>query len=96
MSPVKQRLLSAMTYGRSSTIEQAPDFQLEKLLMILEFWKGDGPWSAFDHRMIQSEQDANHSGIHETEYLLSIPGMRESILEGMATPIQDCNRELEW
>jgi hypothetical protein len=28
----------------------------------------------------------------ETLYLLSIPGMRESIREGMATPIEDCDR----
>lgn len=34
--------------------------------------------------------------VQETLYLLSIPGMRESIREGLATPIEDCNRELEW
>jgi hypothetical protein len=30
----------------------------------------------------------------ETLYLLSIPGMRESIREGMATPIEDCDRDM--
>ena len=35
------------------------------------------------------EQDHNHSGTKETDYLLSIPGMGESSLEGMATPIED-------
>lgn len=36
--------------------------------------------------------------IQETLYLQSIPGMRESIVEGMATPISDCvsEEELEW
>ncbi|MEJ5364409.1 MAG: type II toxin-antitoxin system Phd/YefM family antitoxin [Desulfosoma sp.] len=34
--------------------------------------------------------------IQETMYLLSIPGMRESIREGLATPIEECDRELEW
>jgi len=34
--------------------------------------------------------------VQETLYLLSVPGMRESIREGMATPIEDCARELEW
>ncbi len=34
--------------------------------------------------------------IQETMYLLSIPGMRESIREGLAAPIEECDRELEW
>jgi len=31
--------------------------------------------------------------IQETMYLLNIPGMRESIREGLATPIEDCTEE---
>ena len=42
------------------------------------------------------EQGHNHSGTKETDYLLSISGMRELILEGMATPVQDCDRALTW
>ncbi len=34
--------------------------------------------------------------VQETLYLLSVPGMRESIREGLATPIEECDRELEW
>ena len=34
--------------------------------------------------------------IQETMYLLNIPGMRESIREGLATPIEECTRELDW
>lgn len=34
--------------------------------------------------------------IQETVYLLSIPGMRESIRKGLATPVEECDRELEW
>ena len=34
--------------------------------------------------------------IQETMYLLIIPGMRESIREGMATPIEDCTTEIDW
>jgi antitoxin YefM len=34
--------------------------------------------------------------IQETIYLLNIPGMRESILEGLATPIEDCTEEIDW
>jgi prevent-host-death family protein len=34
--------------------------------------------------------------IQETLYLLSIPGMRESIREGLETAIEECDRELDW
>ena len=34
--------------------------------------------------------------IEETLYLLGIPGMRESILEGMQTPLDECADEIEW
>ena len=34
--------------------------------------------------------------IQETLHLLSIPGMRESIREGLETPVGDCSEELEW
>ena len=34
--------------------------------------------------------------IQETLYLLSIPGMRESIRKGMETPVDECSEEIEW
>lgn len=34
--------------------------------------------------------------IQETLYLLSIPGMRESIREGLDTPLSECAEELNW
>ena len=34
--------------------------------------------------------------VQETLHLLSIPGMRESILEGMETPVADLEQELDW
>jgi antitoxin YefM len=34
--------------------------------------------------------------IQETLYLLSVPGMRESIKEGMAEPVDTCAKELDW
>ena len=34
--------------------------------------------------------------IQETLYLLSVPGMRESIRAGLATPIEECTTELDW
>jgi prevent-host-death family protein len=34
--------------------------------------------------------------IQETIYLLSIPGMRDSIREGLATPLEECGEEIDW
>ena len=36
------------------------------------------------------------SAIQETLYLLSVPGMRESIKEGMAEPLTESAKELDW
>ena len=34
--------------------------------------------------------------IQETLYLESFPNMRESILEGLQTPVSECSEELDW
>jgi antitoxin YefM len=34
--------------------------------------------------------------IQETLYLLAIPGMRESIRDGLATPTGECSQEPGW
>jgi prevent-host-death family protein len=36
------------------------------------------------------------ASVQETIYLLSIPGMRESVRDGLATPITECATELPW
>ncbi len=38
------------------------------------------------------------NAIQETLYLLQVPGLREDILEGMRTPIDECvtKEELDW
>lgn len=41
-----------------------------------------------------AEEDWN--AINETLYLLSIPGMRESIREGMESGLENCEKELDW
>lgn len=41
-----------------------------------------------------SEEDWR--AINETLYLLSIPGMRESIRRGIKTPIKKCLTKLKW
>jgi len=40
--------------------------------------------------------EADWASVQETLYLLSVPGMRESIQEGLLTPIKECDQELEW
>jgi antitoxin YefM len=44
--------------------------------------------------VLLSEEDWN--AISETIYLLSIPGMRESIREGLKESLSDCSKELDW
>ena len=34
--------------------------------------------------------------IQETLHLLSVPGMRESIKEGMAESVDSCAKDLDW
>ena len=34
--------------------------------------------------------------IQETLYLVSIPGMRESIQRGLKTPVSECSEKLAW
>jgi len=34
--------------------------------------------------------------IQETLYLSSIPGMKESIVKGLKTPIEKCDKGLNW
>ena len=36
------------------------------------------------------------ASIQETIYLLSVPGMRESIQEGLQTATDECDTELNW
>ena len=44
--------------------------------------------------VLVNEEDWN--AIQETLHLLSIPGMRESIREGLNTPVEDCEKEPGW
>jgi len=40
--------------------------------------------------------EADWRAIEETMYLLSIPGMRESIIEGLNTPVEELSDEGPW
>jgi antitoxin YefM len=47
-----------------------------------------------NNAVLLSEDDWR--AIQETLYLLSIPKMRESIIEGLKTPVSKCSKDLEW
>jgi PHD/YefM family antitoxin component YafN of YafNO toxin-antitoxin module len=47
-----------------------------------------------NNSVLVSEEDWR--AIQETLYLLSIPGMRESILEGLKTPASKMSKTLKW
>jgi antitoxin YefM len=40
--------------------------------------------------------DEDWRAIQETLYLVSIPGMRESIRKGMKTPLEKTSKTLKW
>ena len=47
-----------------------------------------------NNAVLLSEKD--WTAIQETLFLLSVPGMRESIREGMDTPVKECDEDLDW
>ena len=58
---------------------------------------GDAPVRITGKRgtaVLLSEEDWN--AMQETLYLLSVPGMRESIRKGLKTPVGKCKSELRW
>ena len=44
--------------------------------------------------VLVGEEDWN--AMQETLHLLSVPGMRESIIEGLYTPTDQCEKEPGW
>jgi len=47
-----------------------------------------------NNAVLLSEDD--WKSIQETLFLISIPGMRESIIEGMNEPLSESAKELNW
>ena len=44
--------------------------------------------------VLVSEEDWR--AVQETLYLSSVPEMRKSIREGLKTPVEECEEELDW
>ncbi|MFH2048236.1 MAG: type II toxin-antitoxin system Phd/YefM family antitoxin [bacterium] len=47
-----------------------------------------------NNAILVSEEDWR--AVQETLFLTSIPGMRDSIREGLETPVDECSGELDW
>lgn len=47
------------------------------------------------HSAVLVSQD-DWRAVQETLYLAGISGMRESIRKGLKTPVEKCDRELDW
>lgn len=47
-----------------------------------------------NNAVLVSQED--WESIQATLFLLSIPGMRESIREGLSTPLADCAKAVDW
>ncbi|MBC8414487.1 MAG: type II toxin-antitoxin system Phd/YefM family antitoxin [Nitrospira sp.] len=47
-----------------------------------------------NNAVLVSEDDWR--AIQETLYLVSIPGMRESIRKGLETPVEKCSKNIKW
>ncbi len=47
-----------------------------------------------NNAVMVSQEDWN--ALQETLFLSSIPNMKESIIEGMNTSIEDCSEDVEW
>jgi hypothetical protein len=65
--------------------------QLQQVVLFIHFLKFQAGIQNLD-----SMNSNNLAGIEETLYLLGIPGMKESIQDGLNSPIASCSRELEW
>lgn len=48
------------------------------------------------HQSAELISGDDYRALAETADLLSMPGMRESIREGLATPLEDCSDDPGW
>ncbi len=80
--------IKSASHARANLFKLLEQVNKESKPCIITSRKGDG--------VLISKDD--WESIQETLYLHSIPGMEESIVEGMATPLDDCvaEEELEW
>ena len=75
--------------------QQPPKEATLNFLYAMEGALQDRHWNSFSPEE-KEELKAAVEGESETEYLMSIPGMLKSIREGMATPLDECDEDLDW
>ncbi|WP_271252130.1 type II toxin-antitoxin system Phd/YefM family antitoxin [Pseudanabaena sp. Chao 1811] len=84
----------------SKELEQIPDSLVEEILDFCIFLKQRQQAKTKDVKILEGNSvlisEDEWRGIQETIYLLSIPKMRESIVEGLSTSVHDCRETLEW
>ena len=68
--------------------------QLQQVTLFIRFLKFEA--KAQNLESFESMNSHNLTAIEETLYLLEIPGMKESIQDGLNSPIASCSKELEW
>ena len=80
--------IHSASQARANLFKLLEQVNQESKPCIITSRKGDG--------VLISKDD--WESIQETLYLHSIPGMQQSIIEGMATPLSECvsEDELEW
>jgi prevent-host-death family protein len=80
--------IHSASQARANLFKLLEQVNKESKPCIITSGKGDG--------VLISKDDWQN--IQETLYLQSIPGMQQSIIEGMATPLSECvsEDELEW
>jgi len=88
IAPIKEELMQTLTasQARSSLYRLIDQTALNHEPVVITGKRNNAV-------LISTEDWAS---IQETMYLLSVPGMRKSIMEGLQTPVGECDKELEW
>jgi len=97
MTDGKDRHLLILKVNLNMTVLNANEAQFKLHSLIDEISVTHQPIiikGKISNAILLSELDWN--AINETLYLVSIPNMRESIMEGMATNVNECDKELDW
>ena len=97
LTPCKEVRTLRLTKGRVMPKMSATDARARLYRLIDEAAETHEPILLTGKRnnaVLLSEE--NWRSIQESLFLLSIPGMRESIVEGMKTPIGKCSEKPGW
>ncbi len=82
--------------SQGDTVEQARDHLREALKLFFETASDEEIKQRFRGDIIVTFVEVDWTSKQENDYLLSIPGMRESIQKGLDTPIKECSKKLHW